>query len=59
MDRAAGDVANMDNPLYHTRIRVEHWANAVHGGAAAARSMLGQQVIPEGVGPVKGLSWVC
>jgi 3-phenylpropionate/trans-cinnamate dioxygenase ferredoxin reductase subunit len=44
MDLAAGDVANMDNPLYHTRIRVEHWANAVHGGAAAARSMLGQQV---------------
>jgi hypothetical protein len=26
------------------RIRVEHWANALHGGPAAARSMLGQDV---------------
>jgi 3-phenylpropionate/trans-cinnamate dioxygenase ferredoxin reductase subunit len=41
---AAGDVANAVNPLHHTRIRVEHWANALHGGPAAARSMLGQQV---------------
>ncbi|MGH3825444.1 MAG: NAD(P)/FAD-dependent oxidoreductase, partial [Pseudonocardiaceae bacterium] len=41
---AAGDVANAVNPLYQARIRVEHWANALHGGPAAARSMLGQQV---------------
>ncbi|MGH3843073.1 MAG: NAD(P)/FAD-dependent oxidoreductase [Pseudonocardiaceae bacterium] len=41
---AAGDVANAINPRYHARIRVEHWANALHGGPAAARSMLGQQV---------------
>lgn len=41
---AAGDVVNAVNPLYRTRIRVEHWANALHGGAAAARSMLGQSV---------------
>ncbi|MGQ0776911.1 MAG: NAD(P)/FAD-dependent oxidoreductase [Pseudonocardiales bacterium] len=41
---AAGDVANPVNPLYGARIRVEHWANALHGGPAAARSMLGQQV---------------
>jgi 3-phenylpropionate/trans-cinnamate dioxygenase ferredoxin reductase subunit len=40
---AAGDVANAVNPLYRARIRVEHWANALHGGPAAARSMLGQQ----------------
>ena len=25
-------------------MRVEHWANALHGGPAAARSMLGQDV---------------
>ncbi len=41
---AAGDVANAINPLYRPRIRVEHWANALHGGTAAARSMLGQPV---------------
>jgi 3-phenylpropionate/trans-cinnamate dioxygenase ferredoxin reductase component len=41
---AAGDVANAVNPLYQARIRVEHWANALYGGPAAARSMLGQQV---------------
>ena len=42
---AAGDVANMDHPLLHRRIRVEHWANALNGGPAAARSMLGQEVV--------------
>jgi hypothetical protein len=41
---AAGDVANTINPRYHARIRVEHWANALHGGPTAARSMLGQPV---------------
>jgi len=42
---AAGDVANALNPLLGRRIRVEHWANALHGGPAAARSMLGQDVV--------------
>ncbi|GAA4218030.1 3-phenylpropionate/trans-cinnamate dioxygenase ferredoxin reductase subunit [Streptosporangium album] len=42
---AAGDVANAFNPLYGTRIRVEHWANALNGGQAAARAMLGQEVV--------------
>ena len=42
---AAGDVANAYHPLLERRIRVEHWANALHGGPAAARSMLGQQVV--------------
>jgi 3-phenylpropionate/trans-cinnamate dioxygenase ferredoxin reductase subunit len=42
---AAGDVANGYNPQLGRRIRVEHWANALHGGPAAARSMLGQQVV--------------
>lgn len=37
---AAGDVANVDHPRYG-RLRVEHWANALNSGPAAARSMLG------------------
>jgi 3-phenylpropionate/trans-cinnamate dioxygenase ferredoxin reductase component len=41
---AAGDVANAFNPLLGGRIRVEHWANALNSGPAAARSMLGQDV---------------
>jgi NADPH-dependent 2,4-dienoyl-CoA reductase/sulfur reductase-like enzyme len=41
---AAGDVANFFHPLLGRRIRVEHWANALNGGPAAARSMLGQSV---------------
>ena len=45
----AGDVANWFNPLLGLRIRVEHWANALNGGPAAARSMLGQ---PVGYDPV-------
>ncbi|WP_129668105.1 NAD(P)/FAD-dependent oxidoreductase [Phytoactinopolyspora endophytica] len=41
---AAGDIASIDHPLLGTRLRVEHWANALDGGPAAARSMLGQDV---------------
>jgi NADPH-dependent 2,4-dienoyl-CoA reductase/sulfur reductase-like enzyme len=41
---AAGDVANAFHPLYGKHIRVEHWANALNGGPAAARSMLGQGI---------------
>jgi 3-phenylpropionate/trans-cinnamate dioxygenase ferredoxin reductase subunit len=41
---AAGDVASAFHPLYGRQVRVEHWANALHQGPAAARSMLGQQV---------------
>jgi 3-phenylpropionate/trans-cinnamate dioxygenase ferredoxin reductase subunit len=40
----AGDVANSFRPLYGRHVRVEHWANALDGGPAAARSMLGQEV---------------
>jgi 3-phenylpropionate/trans-cinnamate dioxygenase ferredoxin reductase component len=39
---AAGDVANAHHPFYGERIRVEHWANALNQGPAAARNMLGQ-----------------
>jgi 3-phenylpropionate/trans-cinnamate dioxygenase ferredoxin reductase subunit len=38
---AAGDVANSHHPFYGERIRVEHWANALNQGPAAARTMLG------------------
>ncbi len=38
---AAGDVANAQHPFYGEPIRVEHWANALNQGPAAARSMLG------------------
>jgi 3-phenylpropionate/trans-cinnamate dioxygenase ferredoxin reductase subunit len=41
---AAGDVANMQNPVFGQRLRVEHWANALNGGPAAARAMLGRDV---------------
>jgi 3-phenylpropionate/trans-cinnamate dioxygenase ferredoxin reductase subunit len=41
---AAGDVAAAEHPRLRTRVRVEHWANALKGGPAAARSMLGQDV---------------
>jgi 3-phenylpropionate/trans-cinnamate dioxygenase ferredoxin reductase subunit len=39
---AAGDVANAKHPFYDERIRVEHWANALNQGPAAARNMLGR-----------------
>ena len=41
---AAGDVANARNPFYGRHLRVEHWANALNQGPAAARSMLGQEM---------------
>jgi 3-phenylpropionate/trans-cinnamate dioxygenase ferredoxin reductase component len=41
---AAGDVASQWHPFYEARIRVEHWANALNQGPAAARSMVGDRV---------------
>ena len=41
---AAGDVANAWHPFYERHVRVEHWANALNQGPAAARSMLGDAV---------------
>ncbi|MFE9253628.1 NAD(P)/FAD-dependent oxidoreductase [Streptomyces sp. NPDC006879] len=46
---AAGDVACAEHPLLGRRLRVEHWANALNGGPAAARSMLGREVSYERV----------
>jgi 3-phenylpropionate/trans-cinnamate dioxygenase ferredoxin reductase subunit len=40
---AAGDIACHPNRFLGRRIRIEHWQNAQHQGAAAARNMLGQQ----------------
>jgi 3-phenylpropionate/trans-cinnamate dioxygenase ferredoxin reductase component len=41
---AAGDVAAAWHPRYQTYLRVEHWANALNQGPAAARNMLGRSV---------------
>lgn len=41
---AAGDVACSYVPRYGTEVRVEHWANALRGGIAVGRSMIGEQV---------------
>ncbi|MFH9175531.1 NAD(P)/FAD-dependent oxidoreductase [Streptomyces albogriseolus] len=42
---AAGDVASFPHALFSTRLRVEHWANALNGGPAAARAMLGRDEV--------------
>ena len=41
---AAGDVANARHSHYGRHLRIEHWANALNQGPAAARAMLGQEV---------------
>ncbi|GAA3086563.1 3-phenylpropionate/trans-cinnamate dioxygenase ferredoxin reductase subunit [Kribbella aluminosa] len=41
---AAGDVVRWDHPLLGRSVRVEHWQNAKDTGAAAAKSMLGEDV---------------
>jgi 3-phenylpropionate/trans-cinnamate dioxygenase ferredoxin reductase subunit len=38
---AAGDVAAAWHPRYQTYLHVEHWANALNQGPAAAKNMLG------------------
>jgi 3-phenylpropionate/trans-cinnamate dioxygenase ferredoxin reductase subunit len=40
---AAGDVANAFHPFYGTKVRVEHWANALNQPATAAQAMLGKE----------------
>jgi 3-phenylpropionate/trans-cinnamate dioxygenase ferredoxin reductase subunit len=39
---AVGDIAAAEHPLFGTRIRTEHWANALKQPAAAAAGMLGK-----------------
>lgn len=41
---AIGDVANAQNTALGTRLRVEHWDNAIKQGEAVAKVMLGQPV---------------
>ncbi|MDT5210017.1 MAG: 3-phenylpropionate/trans-cinnamate dioxygenase ferredoxin reductase component, partial [Mycobacterium sp.] len=40
---AVGDIAAAEHPLFGTRIRTEHWANALKQPAVAAAGMLGEQ----------------
>lgn len=40
---AAGDVANAWHPHHQRHLRVEHWANALHQGAAAGRNAAGRR----------------
>lgn len=39
---ALGDIAEQDHPLLGTRVRVEHWANALNQPEVAAATMLGR-----------------
>ncbi|GAB3031868.1 NAD(P)/FAD-dependent oxidoreductase [Mycobacterium bourgelatii] len=39
---AVGDIAAAEHPLYETRIRTEHWANALKQPAVAVAGMLGE-----------------
>jgi 3-phenylpropionate/trans-cinnamate dioxygenase ferredoxin reductase subunit len=40
----AGDIAAAWHPTLRRRVRVEHWANALHQGVTAAKNMLGAGV---------------
>lgn len=42
---AAGDVASAWHPVLGRRMRVEHWANALHQGIVAAKNMLGSVTV--------------
>jgi 3-phenylpropionate/trans-cinnamate dioxygenase ferredoxin reductase subunit len=39
---AVGDIAAAEHPLFNTRIRTEHWANALKQPAVAVAGMLGE-----------------
>jgi 3-phenylpropionate/trans-cinnamate dioxygenase ferredoxin reductase component len=39
---AVGDIAAAEHPLFETRVRTEHWANALKQPAVAAAGMLGR-----------------
>jgi 3-phenylpropionate/trans-cinnamate dioxygenase ferredoxin reductase subunit len=40
---AVGDIAAAEHPFYRTRIRTEHWANALNQPAVAAANIVGGQ----------------
>ena len=39
---AAGDIANYPDQIFHRRLRVEHWDNAVEQGRVAMRNLMGR-----------------
>ncbi len=39
---AAGDIANYPDQVFHRRMRVEHWDNAVEQGRVAMRNLMGK-----------------
>ena len=39
---AAGEIANYPDQIFHRRMRVEHWDNAVEQGRVAMRNMMGK-----------------
>ncbi|HEY7048289.1 MAG TPA: FAD-dependent oxidoreductase [Jatrophihabitantaceae bacterium] len=41
---AVGDIANAEHPFLGTRVRVEHWANALNQPSTAAAGMLGREM---------------
>jgi 3-phenylpropionate/trans-cinnamate dioxygenase ferredoxin reductase subunit len=43
---AAGDVANLPNPILGYRMRLESWANAQNGGIAVAKNMVSDSMTP-------------
>jgi len=42
---AVGDIANAEHPVLGRRVRVEHWANALHQPEVAAKAMLGADAV--------------
>jgi 3-phenylpropionate/trans-cinnamate dioxygenase ferredoxin reductase subunit len=46
---AAGDVANAYHPVVQRHLRSEHWDNALKAGAVAARVMIGQRAVHDGI----------
>jgi 3-phenylpropionate/trans-cinnamate dioxygenase ferredoxin reductase subunit len=42
---AVGDIANAEHPVLGRRIRVEHWANALHQPEVVAKSVLGREAV--------------
>jgi NADPH-dependent 2,4-dienoyl-CoA reductase/sulfur reductase-like enzyme len=39
---AAGDIANYPDQIFHRRMRVEHWDNAIEQGRVAMRNIMGK-----------------
>ena len=64
---AVGDIAAAEHPLFKTRIRTEHWANALKQPVVAAANMLGRRAeydelpyfFTDRVRPRHGVRWLC